>query len=340
MIADPDLAAIIPNNLRMARFALSAVFFINGGAVATWASRIPAIQEKLALGSGQLGIALLSMAVGALIAMSLAGAMSTRSGSRPVIVWNMILSCFSLLLPAFAPNLVLLSLSVGALGLFLGSMDVAMNAHAIAIERAYGRPIMSSFHALFSIGGVSGAALGTLMAGMNVAPEVHFCISAVILLMLGLVSKRWLLPASADATGSKISASIHLETLQSLFSSKFLLAASIIMFCCFLVEGAMGDWSGVFLRQVLKTDSGFAVLGYACFSVTMCIGRLTGDAVIQKLGAFTVICVGCLVALAGLCLVIVPSNAISALFGFACIGIGVSNIVPIAFSCGGNAPNM
>src|ERR1700679_854682 len=153
MTADLNLAVKLPNNLRMARFALGAIFFINGGAVATWASRIPAIQERLGLGTGQLGIALLSMAIGALIAMSLAGAMSTRSGSRPVIVWNMIFSCLSLLLPAFAPNLLLLSLSVAALGLFLGSMDVAMNAHAIAVERAYGRSIMSSFHALFSIGG-------------------------------------------------------------------------------------------------------------------------------------------------------------------------------------------
>ncbi len=323
-----------------ARFAIGFVFFINGAVIATWASRIPAIQLKLALGTGSLGIALLSMAFGALAAMSFAGALSARFGSRPVIVWTLFFTCLSLVFPAYAPNLVTLSVAVIALGLFAGSLDVSMNAHAVAVERAYQRPIMSAFHALFSIGGIAGACLGAIMAATKVTPEMHFPFSAVVLLLAGLLCKNWLLPASADATGVKVSGSIHMDTLKLLFSSNYLLALSVMMFCCFLVEGAMGDWSGVFLQQSLKTDAGFAALGYAAFSVAMTIGRLLGDKLNQKFGAGPMVRYGCAVALVGLCLIIFPANPFLALLGFAVIGLGVSNIVPVCFTSAGNAPNM
>lgn len=137
-----------------------------------------------------------------------------------------------------------------------------------------------------------------------------------------------------------MSGSIHLDTLKLLSGSGFLLALSVMMFCCFLVEGAMGDWSGVFLQQSLKTDAGFAALGYASFSVAMTIGRLLGDKLNVKFGATAMVRYGCVVALIGLCLIIFPANPVLALFGFAFIGLGVSNIVPLCFTSAGNAPNM
>lgn len=323
-----------------ARMAIGVVFFVNGAVVATWASRIPAIQTKLSLGTGNLGIALLSMAFGALAAMSFAGALSARFGSRPVIVWTLLFTCISLVFPAYAPDLLTLAISVAALGLFAGSMDVAMNAQAVAVERAYGRPIMSAFHALFSIGGIAGACFGALMASLRIGPESHFPAIACVLLAAGLICKKWLLPASADKTGAKVNASMHLDTLKLLASSKFLLALSVMMFCCFLVEGAMGDWSGVFLQQTLKTDAGFAALGYAAFSVAMTLGRLLGDKLNVKFGAAAMVRHGCVVAIVGLCLIIFPGQAVLALLGFAAIGLGVANIVPICFTSAGNAPNM
>lgn len=340
MSSEPLVAQTTAVEPAKARFAVGLVFFINGAVVATWASRIPAIQMKLALGTGSLGIALLSMAFGALAAMSFAGALSARFGSRPVIVWTLIFTCLSLVLPAYAPNLVCLSASVIALGLFAGSMDVSMNAHAVVVERAYERPIMSSFHALFSIGGIAGACLGAIMAALKITPELHFPISATVLLIAGLICKNWLLPASADATGAKVSASIHADSLKLLLSSNYLLALSVMMFCCFLVEGAMGDWSGVFLQQTLKTDAGFAALGYAAFSIAMTLGRLLGDKLNLKFGAGPMVRYGCAVALLGLCLIIFPAIPICALLGFAAIGLGVSNIVPICFTAAGNAPDM
>ncbi|CAN5122014.1 MFS transporter [soil metagenome] len=338
--SEPLLAQTTSVEPAKARFAIGVVFFINGAVIATWASRIPAIQVKLALGTGSLGIALLSMAFGALAAMSFAGALSARYGSRPVIVWTLLFTCIALIFPAYAPNLVTLSAAVIALGLFAGSLDVAMNAHAVAVERAYQRPIMSAFHALFSIGGIAGACLGAIMAAMKITPEMHFPFSAVVLLLAGLLFKNWLLPATADATGVKVSGSIHVETLKLLLNSNYLLALSVIMFCCFLVEGAMGDWSGVFLQQTLKTDAGFAALGYAAFSVAMAIGRLLGDKLNQKFGVGPIVRYGCAVALVGLCLIIFPASPVLALLGFVAIGLGVSNIVPICFTSAGNAPDM
>jgi hypothetical protein len=284
------------------------MFFVNGAAVATWASRIPAIQERLNLDTGPLGLALLSMSVGAMIAMSLAGALSSSIGSRVII-----------------------------LGIFLSSLDVAMNAHAVVVERNHGSPIMSAFHALFSIGGIFGAAIGALLAWLKIAPEPHFAGMAIFLSVLGFTGQRWLLPASVDATHAKISNSVHLETLQVMCGSKFIFAVSVILFCCFLVEGAMGDWSGVYLRKVLLTSQGFAALAYAAFSIAMCIGRLSGDIIIHKCGRLNVVRFGSLIALIGLALVVgfeIPSFSLA---GFSLIGLGVSNIVPIGFTAAGRS---
>lgn len=324
----------------MSRLAVGIMFFINGAAVATWASRIPAIQERLNLDTGPLGLALLSMSVGAMIAMSIAGALSSSVGSRPVIVWTMWLSCVALILPAFAPNLLFLCLSVVILGIFLSSLDVAMNAHAVVVERNHGSPIMSAFHALFSIGGIFGAATGALLAWLKIAPEPHFVGMAIFLCILGIIGQRWLLPAQADATHAKISNAVHLETLQCMFGSKFIFAVSVILFCCFLVEGAIGDWSGVYLRRVLLTSQGFAALGYAAFSIAMCVGRLSGDIIIHTCGRLNVVRFGSVIALAGLGLVVGFELPTVSLMGFALIGLGVSNIVPIGFTAAGNSKDV
>lgn len=327
------------DSLRRARFATGAMFFINGGIVATWASRIPAIQEHLHLGTGPLGIALLSMAVGALASMALSGALATHFGSRPVVSYTMIASCIVSVLPAFAVSLPLLAASVALMGAFLGAMDVAMNAHAVALEKLLARPIMSSSHALFSIGAAGFAFVGSGMAWLRIDPQIHFSFCAAVVLILGVVSTSMLLPANVDATEGKFELSMHVENTRCLLGSAILIAAAISMFCCFLVEGAMGDWSAVYLRTTMHTDPGFAVLGFASFAVTMCIGRMIGDAAISKLGALPVLRFGSGIALVGLLLVVGLNVPLVAVLGFGLIGLGVSNIVPIAFSCAGKAPN-
>jgi len=338
--ANADLAVGMSENVGKARVALGIIFFINGMTIATWASRIPAVQLKLGLGTGALGIALLSMAIGALISLTFAGSVCARFGSRTVIAATLGLLSLSLILPAYAPNLALLSVSIAAMGLVSATLDVAMNAHAVLVQRSCNQPIMSSFHALWSIGGIAGACTGAAMAYAGVKPELHFPAVAAALFVAGLVVTGGLFDAAADRAPSSQPQDNALSNVWRLTKSRFLLAISAIMFCCFLVEGAMGDWSTVYLQEVLHSEPGFAVLGYAGFSITMAVGRLCGDWLNKRLGESALVLGGSLFALLGLALVLVPLNAIVAVIGFCCIGLGVANIVPIAFTAAGNAKEL
>ena len=345
-----DINALPADVVTKARIATGAMFFLNGCAFSTWASRIPAIQDKLHVGTGLLGVALLSMAVGALIAMCFAGRLIATRGSRPVIGIMAALASCLLALAAVPNNLLALSLVITVFGLTLGTMDVSMNAHAVVVEKAAKQSIMSGFHALFSIGGIFGACGGAFLAHTGMQPELHFPIIAVMLLILNAAAYRFLLPSSVDQADSQTDEVDIKDSLRRFIKEPLLVAISIIMFSCFLVEGAVGDWSSVFIHTVLKTDSGTAAIGYAAFSVTMAIGRLTGDFLVQKLGQLMIVRAGSGLAAIGLAMVLLPvpdilNTATSpvtmlAFCGFALIGLGVSNIVPIAFSAAGNAKGM
>ena len=174
-------------SLRVARASVAAIFFINGAATANWLVRIPAVQAKLGLSKGALGIALLGVAVGALLAMPRAGHLAARYGSRPVTRVGAAIFGATLLLPALAPNAVTLVLALVALGVGHGTLDVAMNAQASTVERAYGRPIMSSFHALWSAGGLAGSAMGGVVAHQGVGPATHLVTTALVAGLLAVL---------------------------------------------------------------------------------------------------------------------------------------------------------
>lgn len=327
-------------DIAKARLALCTIFFIHGMVIATWASRIPAIQLKLGLSAGPLGVALLSMGIGALISLSFAGWICGRFGSQKVIFATVNLLCFSLIFPAFAPNLVMLSISIVVMGVISATLDVAMNAHAVLLQRSYEQPIMSSLHALWSIGGIAGACTGAAVAYANIKPELHFPVVAVALFIVGTVITGSLLDSAADTASDAKPTGNALSSLLHLTKSRFLIVISTIMFCCFVVEGAMGDWSTVFLQEVLHANPGFAVLGYAGFSITMALGRLCGDWLNNRLGQVALVFGGSLLATLALSIVLLPMNQILAVIGFCCVGIGVSNIVPIAFSAAGKTKDL
>jgi len=331
-----DLTTLSKQATEKARTAAGLMFFINGSAFATWASRIPAIQEKLQLGPGLLGVALLMMAVGALTAMCFAGRWIEMRGSATVTVAAMVGALIFLSVVAFSGNLVALCLLVGVFGLLLGTMDVAMNSHAVVVERAYQRSIMSGFHAQFSLGGIFGSTMGAIMAHFAIKPEIHFALCAVFLALLGAYFQKSLLSSQADKNTSTESSGTMKNSLAHFARSKRLIALSTIMFCCFLIEGAVGDWSGVYLKGTLMADAGTAALAYASFSVLMTGGRFCGDWLNETLGKTMLVVGGSALALVGLLLIILFSNAWLAIAGFALIGLGVSNIVPIAFTAAGN----
>ena len=308
------------------------VFFANGVVIGTWVVRIPAVQQRLGLGEGLLGVALLGAAVGALAAMPLVGALVSRFGSRRVVGTTALLLSLSLVAPALAPNLLSLVLALMMVGAANGGLDVSMNAQAVVVERGYGRPIMSSFHAAWSFGGLAGAALGGLLASQGIGPLPHFSVVAILSAIAFVGAYRALLPSHADA--SEEGAPAFARPTRALFG------LGIISFCVLLGEGAMGDWSAVYLENTLGTGPGFAAAGYAAFSLSMAFGRLFGDKLTERLGSATLVRSCGALAAVGLGVALAVAEPLVALVGFACAGAGFSIVFPAALSAAGRTEAM
>lgn len=318
-----------PRPPRHARLAVGAAFGLNGIASGNWFVRIPAVQESLDLSASSLGVALLGLPGGAVVAMPFAGWLVARYGSRPVL-WSATVAFSALIVgPGLATGLLSLTLALFALGAASGAMDVSMNAQGVAVERRYRRTIMSSFHAGFSVGAMIGAISGGVIASAGVEPGPHLVGVAAVCLPAALMFGRWLLPSSADIVARR-------ERVRRLPRiPRPLLALGIVGFCGLLAEGAMADWSAVFLRNEIGSGPGMAAAGFAVFSATMTLGRFSGDWLTDRLGPLAVIRAGSVVSAAGLSLVVLVNSAWIALAGFALVGSGLAVIVPIVFSAAG-----
>ncbi|GCE15147.1 MFS transporter [Tengunoibacter tsumagoiensis] len=319
-----------PTALRTARYAISLMFFVNGMLLASWASRIPTVQQQLQLDPGPLGIALWGLAVGSLVAFSFVGWLIVHVGSRLSTTIAAIVCCLGLIVPAFAPNLLLLWISLFLLGMGNSVMDVSMNAQAAALEELYRRPIMSSFHGLWSVGALVGASLGSLMAWLNIIPLFHFMLVANLLFLVVVFASRWLLPTMTKPTE---------KTPVFARPTKALLGLGIIGLCSFMSEGAMADWSGVYLHFSLGTGVGLAAMAFTVYSFAMTIARLLGDSVTKRIGPVLHVRLGGLLAALGLGVALVFHQPIVALVGFAFVGIGLACMAPLAFSTASRAPN-
>ncbi len=317
----------IPKEARAARLAVLAVFFLNGFAFASWVVRIPAVKEKLALSEGLLGLALLGVAVGALTAMTAVGWLITRFGSRPVVGMTVLFFCLALPLPALMPNLPLLVVTLLLFGASGGALDVSMNSQAVAVEKQYGRPIMSSFHAAFSFGGLAGAASGGFVASLGVGVSLHLLGIAALSAVVATLAYRALLPASVDAGAPGAPAFAR--------PTKALAGLGVIAFCVLLGEGTMADWSAVYLKGTLETGAGFAASGYAAFSLAMAFGRLFGDRFTEQLGPARLVRFGGALAAVGLGISLAAAQPAFALIGFASAGMGFSIIFPTVLSAAG-----
>jgi MFS family permease len=321
----------VPSTSGTTRLAISLVFLVNGAVLATWVSRIPVIKGTLGLSDGQLGLALLGMAVGALIAFPITGFLTSRFGSRNVTLATGALYCMTLPLLALAPSLPMLTLTLAAFGAFNGSMDVAMNAHGVEVEERAGRRILSSLHGMWSLGGLIGAGLGALAAHQELSPQTHLAAMAALLaVILGLTAPRLLASKPTRRSGDPVFS----------FPTPALLGFGFIAFCAFLSEGAMADWSAVYLRDTLGTSAAFAAVGYAAFSLTMTVGRFTGDALVTWLGPVRTVRYGGLLAGLGLGAALLLGSPVFTLIGFACVGLGLAAIAPLVFSAAGRTPGV
>jgi MFS family permease len=308
-----------------------AAFFVNGALLGTWVSRIPAVQVRLGLSEGELGLVLLGLAAGVLVALSLAGGLVGRFGSRAVTVTGAVALCLILPLLALTTQPLALWIGLFAFGAALSSMDVAMNAQAVAVEQRANKPLMSSFHASFSIGGLFGALLGAGIIAISAGTLAHFIFAAVLFLVIILLAARHFLIVSGEKSDGG-----------SLFRlpPRALWALGFIAFCTAIGEGSMADWSGVYLTQVIGTTAAFAALGFAAFSLAMTIGRLLGDWLVTRFDSVKIVRFGGLITTLGLLAAIFTSQPIVVLIGFAAVGAGLANIIPLAFSTAGNFPNI
>jgi MFS family permease len=342
----------VPGVLRRARRATLVYFLVLGLADGVWLARIPAVKQNLGLSDGLLGVALLAAPVALVIIAAFADRLIDRFGSaRPTVAGAV---AISLLPVAFglAGSLGVLMAALFVYGMAGGLMDVAMNAQAVRVERGYRRPMINSFHACYSFGGLGGALLGGLFAWAGVGPALTFAAVGVPLAVVAVLARRGLLrgpeahdrpspgggqpeldgqpaPAGQAAPQAGVRARRRGAALR-------IAVLGLLALCSLLGEGAAGGWSAVYLRDNLGTSAAFAALGYAAFSVTMATGRLFGDRLAARFGPAWLVS-GCgLVAAIGLAVALVTVSPAAGLVGFALFGAGLSSTFPQLLSVAGN----
>jgi MFS family permease len=313
--------------VRAARWAVLAVFLINGSYVGAWATRIPAIRDRLDLGDGQLGLGLGCVALGAIVAMPIAGALAARLGSRRATRVATVLASLGTAVLPLAPSFASFLALTFLFGVGMGSLDVTMNAHGVTVERRCGRPILAGLHAGFSAGALLGAVLGGVVAALGVDPRIHLPAVAAVGGVVMLVWSRRFLPSAEDAGGAS----------QPLFvrPPRRLWALGALAFSGLLVEGACADWSAVYLRDELGASPGYAAAGFTAFSLAMVLGRATGDRLVEALGPVRLVRAGGAIAAGGFGVALILAVPAAAVLGFACLGTGVASIVPLVFRAAG-----
>ena len=374
--------------LRRARTAVTVAFLLHGLIGAAWVVRIPQIKRDLGLSEGALGIALLGAPVGVVLAVRFAGWTVARWGSRATTLGAGVAAALALAPLGLAWDLGSLICALVLVGGSLGLMDVAMNAQGVAVERRYGRPLMSGLHGVYSVGTLGAALVGSAAAHRGVPVPVHLCAAGAVLAVALPLFCRGLLDRSADVTPDPAAdAAVHaagtdghagadalgvpetargqggggragIETTgtgtgtgarvragapvaSAVRAGRWTLALlGVSGLCSFVGEGAMADWSAVYLRESLDTGAGAAGLGYAGCAVAMAAGRLSGDRFVARFGPVRVLRCGALVAALGLGAGLLAGHPAAAVAGFTLFGLGIAPVAPVTFGAAGNLPGV
>lgn len=311
---------------RVNRLAVSVLFACSGAAFASWAGRIPAVQERLGLRPGGLGVALLGLTLGATLALPLSGVLIARFGSRRTTRVAAAGLCLVLLALPYAGSLPVLAATLAGFGACNSVLDTAMNAQAVEVEAAYRRPILSSFHGWWSVGGLLGSAVAALVAG-GVPVRTHFTVAGAVLLVAAATAGRWLVGGAGPVERTPAFAR----------PTRALAALGAIAFCGLLAEGAAYDWSAVYLRDSAGAGPSLAATGFAACSLAMAACRFGADRVVARLGAVRFVQLAGVVSTAGLTLAVAVPVAWVAIVGFGLLGGGLAGIVPVVFSAAGRA---
>lgn len=315
-----DFYTISRRNLVACRTA----FFLPGVAMGAWAPLVPFARERAGIGDGELGILLLCLGTGSLCMMPFVAKIVSKVGCRATMITALLGAIISLMFLASVSQFSLLVVFLLIFGACLGTADVTMNLQGSIVERGLGRSMMSGFHGLFSVGNIVSALVvsGLLWCGLSPVAAVFALVALVIALLLGV--GRHMLPYGEGSGGSMFAK-----------PTPYVLLLGVLCLIAFLVEGSMLDWSAVFLNTVRGMDISHSGIGFALFSVTMAIGRLSGDWLVPKLTERVVLLGGGCVALVGVMIAILVDNPFATLAGFVLIGAGIANLVPVYCSAAG-----
>ncbi|HET6995283.1 MAG TPA: MFS transporter [Chitinophagaceae bacterium] len=305
------------------RIAVSAFYFCMGFSFASWASRIPDIKTKLHLSEGELGTILLALPIGQLLMMPVSGRLVTRYGSKTILSFAILLYAIELTNIGWATQGWQLALALFFFGIVGNMSNISVNTQGVLAEKIYGRPIMTTFHGVWSMAGFSGALMGLLMMNLKLAPRQHFFIVAVLVFVTTFISRRYLITGTQAPAEKK-----------KFFSRPegILVKLGIIAFCSMAAEGAMFDWSGVYFREIVKTPESLVILGYTTFMIMMATGRFAGDRIIARFGRKKTLQVSGLFVFTGLLISVLFPYLVTATIGFFIVGLGVSSVIPTVYS--------
>jgi predicted MFS family arabinose efflux permease len=307
------------------RLATFSVFLINGAMIGTWVAHIPWLQDHLGVSRATLGLCLLCMAAGALVSMPITGHVLNRRPSAWVARAATLVFCLMLPLPLLATSAPMLAAILFVFGASNGVMDVAMNAHGVAVERELRKPIMSSLHGGWSLGGFASAGIVVLAGKAGVDPRVESLIVGVALWLLAL----WI-------TGRLGNASTRSETAAGFaLPSRAVILIGGLCFLAMMTEGGIADWSGIYLHHDAGASAAAAALAFTGFSLGMAVARLGGDLLNERLGAGRLLRAGMALVAIALGGVLLIGETVPAVIGFAFCGLGIANAVPLLFSAAG-----
>lgn len=324
----PEITLTLERSRRAYRIAVSCLFFLQGLCFASWASRIPTIQQSLRLTEAGLGAVLFALPVGSLLALPLAGWLVTRYGSKRVAVNALFFYSLLLVAVGMANTVLLLSSALVLFGMAGNIANIAINTQAVGVEARYGRSIMASFHGLWSLAGFTAAGIGSFMIANAIIPSTHFLMAAAFIAAGVAVSFQYLLPGEASRNSS---------TPLFVKPDRPLLLLGIIAFCCMICEGAMFDWSGIYFQKVVKAEKNWIGAGYTAFMCTMATGRFVADHVSHRIGFKKTIRLSGVLIAVGLGIAVLFPTLYPSIAGFLLVGFGVSSVVPLVYSEAGRS---
>ncbi|MGJ3237188.1 MAG: MFS transporter [Anaerolineae bacterium] len=322
----------IARQLLFARIAVSVVFFTVGAVFANWVSRIPEVKTELNLTEGTLGLALMVLSIGVILGLLITGGLIARFGSRRVSIVGAIALTIALAGVSLATNFATLGIALFFLGAFNSIADVAMNAQGVEVELRSKKQIMNSFHAFWSVGLFSGALMGSGFVTLGFTFRQHFLIVPIFFILLMLIAQRYLLVIDGEQN-SDDQATVQLP-------HRALWGLGVLAFAAGLSEGAIIDWGGLYLHDIVGTTEAVAALGLAAFSFTMVVMRFIGDAVAERVGAVRLVRLGGVGVVLGVGLAVMIPTFWATVIGFSVAGIGLAVAIPLAFSAAGKMPGI